>query len=82
MDFKDATGSWVDSGDVVPILGTMALQLGVLIYMSTLPYHYVQDEFITGYTSYTLPALSEIQWFAGYPAPGEWIAGFPILYYA
>ncbi|TVR75412.1 MAG: hypothetical protein EA415_04055, partial [Sphaerobacteraceae bacterium] len=69
--------------DDVPLLGAIVLiQLVGLLYMQTFPLHYVQDEFITGYTSYTLPSLTEIEWFRGYPGPGEWIAGFPILYYA
>jgi hypothetical protein len=67
----------------VPLLGAVILvQLTGLLYMQSFPFHYVQDEFITGYTSYTLPSIIEIEWFAGYPGPGEWIAGFPILYYA
>jgi hypothetical protein len=60
----------------------MALQLVALLYITRFPYHYVQDEFITGYTTYTLGSVTEIHWFAGYPEPGAWIAGFPVLYFA
>jgi 4-amino-4-deoxy-L-arabinose transferase-like glycosyltransferase len=73
---------WLQRGDLPLLVAVMAVQVFGLIYMSTFPFHYVQDEFITGYTSYTLSSITEIEWFAGYPAPGEWIAGFPILYYA
>jgi hypothetical protein len=71
--------NWVDLG---AIGGLMAMQLAGLLYMLRFPYHYVQDEFITGYTSYTLGPIPEVHWFAGYPEPGAWIAQFPILYYA
>jgi 4-amino-4-deoxy-L-arabinose transferase-like glycosyltransferase len=71
----------IDRRDL-PLIGAVLLvQLVGLIYMMSFPFHYVQDEFITGHTSYTLPPLTEIEWFAGYPPAGEWIAGFPILYY-
>ena len=73
---------WIERGDLPLIGAVMLVQLIGLIYMQTFPFHYVQDEFITGHASYTLPSISEVDWFAGYPAPGEWIAGFPILYYA
>jgi hypothetical protein len=67
----------------IPLLGIVFFaQLAGLLYMQRFPFHYVQDEFITGYTSYTLPSISSINWFTGYPTPGEWIAGFPVLYYA
>lgn len=73
---------WIERQDLPLIAAAMLVQLLGLLYMQSFSFHYVQDEFITGYTSYTLPGLTEIEWFAGYPAPGEWIAGFPILYYA
>jgi hypothetical protein len=72
---------WIDRQDLTLIGAVALIQLIALLYMQTFPFHYVQDEFITGYTSYTLPSLTEIEWYRGYPAPGEWIAGFPILYY-
>jgi hypothetical protein len=68
--------------DLAVVAAIMGAQLVALLYITSFPYHYVQDEFITGYTSYTLGPLREIHWFAGYPEPGTWIAGFPILYYA
>ena len=77
-----STERWIEREDVPLIGAAMLVQLLGLLYMQSFPFHYVQDEFITGYTTYTLPSLTEIEWFSGYPGPGEWIAGFPILYYA
>jgi 4-amino-4-deoxy-L-arabinose transferase-like glycosyltransferase len=68
--------------DIGILGGVMGLQLAALAYFSSFPLHYVQDEFITGYASYTLPAFHEINWFAGYPPEGQFIAQFPILYFA
>jgi hypothetical protein len=73
---------WIERADIPLLAAIMLVQFLGLLYMQTFTFHYVQDEFITGYTSYTLASLTEIEWFAGYPGPGEWIAGFPILYYA
>ncbi len=46
---------------------------------NTIPAHFHQDEFITAYTSLTLPKLSTINWFQGYP--DGWVAKFPILFH-
>jgi hypothetical protein len=79
---KPGSDRWIERADL-PLIGAVLLvQLISLLYMQTFPFHYVQDEFITGYTSYTLPSFTEIEWYRGYPGPGEWIAGFPVLYYA
>jgi hypothetical protein len=74
--------SAIEREDVPLIIAVMIVQMIGLLYMQSFPFHYVQDEFITGYTSYTLPSITEIEWYRGYPGGGEWIAGFPILYYA
>jgi hypothetical protein len=79
---KRAKNDGLTGVDLAVVAAIMGAQLVALLYITSFPYHYVQDEFITGYTTYTLGPLSEIHWFAGYPEPGAWIAGFPILYYA
>jgi len=43
------------------------------------PEHYHRDEFILAYTSFSLPPISQIDWFKGYP--DDWVAQFPILYH-
>lgn len=55
----------------------IALGLVIIRYVSLIPSHFHHDEFVLAYTSYTLPAFSRIDWFAGYPK--EWINQFSIL---
>ena len=62
----------------LPILLLVALQLALARYFGSFPLqHFHQDEFETAYASYSLPSLAQIQWFAGYPDPGLWVASFP-----
>jgi 4-amino-4-deoxy-L-arabinose transferase-like glycosyltransferase len=72
----------IEGADLAVLCGVLSLQLVALVYFSSFPLHFVQDEFITGYASYELPAFHEIDWFAGYPPEGQFIAQFPILYFA
>lgn len=53
--------------------------LGILWYFSSIPAHYHQDEFITGYTSWSLPPLTKIDWFAAFPP--VWVSQFPVLFH-
>ena len=68
--------------DVVLAGGVALLYLAGAAWFATRPGHFHFDEFITAYTSATLPAFGSIQWFAGYPDPGQWICQFPILFFA
>lgn len=51
----------------------------ILWYFGSVPSHYHQDEFITAYTSWTLPEIAKIDWFAGYPE--IWVSRFPVLFH-
>ena len=69
--------------DALPVAGLIVLQLALVRYFGTaFPTHFHQDEFITAYASYQLPAIGQINWYAAYPPPGEWVARFPILFFA
>ena len=62
----------------LPIVGLVALQLALARYFGSFSLeHFHQDEFETAYASYSLPSITQIQWFTGYPAPGLWVASFP-----
>lgn len=70
----------VERKDVIIISSLIVLQLGLLWYFSGFPSHYHYDDFIHAHSSHTLPSLSEIDWFRGYPLWG-FVAGYPILFY-
>ena len=63
---------------LIPIILAIS-QLGILGYFSSLPTHYHQDEFITAYTSWTLPPINKLDWFAVYPP--VWVSQFPVLFH-
>lgn len=68
--------------DVYAILVLISIQLPILAYYSGFPLHYVQDEFIPAFISYSLPHLSRIDWFAGYPLSKDmWVSQFPLLFF-
>lgn len=52
-----------------------------LWWFGTRPTHFHYDEFITAYTSYTLPIYRNINWFGVFPKPGEWVCQFPIFFH-
>lgn len=54
-------------------------ELGILWYFSSIPAHYHQDEFITAYTSWSLPPITKLDWFAAYPP--VWVSQFPVLFH-
>ncbi len=54
-------------------------QLGILWYFVRIPTHYHQDEFITAFTSWTLPPITKLDWFAAYPP--VWVSQFPVLFH-
>lgn len=63
------------------IIGLTLLQLVLLQYFSNFPLHYIQDEFISAYTSFDLPSLNELSWFSVFPNKDEWFAQFPMLFF-
>lgn len=65
--------------DIVFLIMLGAVALTTLSYFSSIPTHYHQDEFITAYTSFTLPRVSAIDWFAAYPP--VWVSQFPVLFH-
>jgi hypothetical protein len=52
-----------------------------LLYFGSFQMHFMQDEFISAYTSFNLPALQAINWFQGFPNMNQWVSQFPILYF-
>jgi dolichyl-phosphate-mannose-protein mannosyltransferase len=68
-------------GVALPILALVVLQLALVRYFGSFPLHGHRDEFLTAYTSYSLPNITQIGWFAGYPSLDEWVAQFPIFFF-
>jgi hypothetical protein len=68
------TEDWIFIGIVV------CIGLAVLTAFSSIPWHFHQDEFITAYTSWTLPSPTKIDWFGVYPP--VWVSQFPVLFHA
>lgn len=65
--------------DLVFLLIIGFVGLALLAYFSSIPSHYHQDEFITAYTSLSLPPMTKIDWFSAYPP--VWVSQFPILFH-
>lgn len=65
--------------DIVFLVPAGIVALILLAYFSSIPWHYHQDEFITAYTSWTLPSITKIDWFAAYP--DVWVSQFPVLFH-
>lgn len=57
------------------------IHIASLIYFGNFKTHFIQDEFITAYTSYHLPSFQVINWFQGFPEKDQWISQFPILFF-
>lgn len=68
--------------DALVLIPIILVQLGLVAYFAGFPDHFHQDEFVEAYTSYQLPSITRIDWFAGYPAKGTWVCQFPILFFA
>ena len=66
---------------IAPIALLVVVQLALLRYFGTFPTHFQHDEFITAYASWSLPDLTRIEWFVGYPEKGTWVCQFPILFF-
>src|SRR3989344_4945451 len=58
------------------------LYLSLLYFFSTYKFHYQEDEFITAFISFSLPPINQIDWFSVVPGKGDWVAQFPVLYFA
>ena len=80
FNWNSNQGKTIERKDVIIIASLIILQLGLLWYFSSFPGHYHYDDFIHAHSSHTLPPISEINWFAGYPVWG-FVAGYPILFY-
>jgi len=61
------------------LLPLLCVTILTLFYFSSFPVHYHQDEFITAYTSWTLPATGKLDWFAVYPE--VWVSRFPVIFH-
>lgn len=68
----------VDPWTVRWVVGFSILHILVLRFFGTFPTHYHQDEFITAFTSFSLP-LPDVNWFGTYPP--VWVARFPIVFH-
>lgn len=68
-----------ETRDILMLFFICMAQLAILWYFSSIPAHYHQDEFISAYTSWSLPSLTKIDWFAAYPT--VWVSQFPILFH-
>ena len=66
--------------DLLPLLVVVIAQL--ILYFSSFPFHYIQDEFITAHVAFNLPPLEKINWFAAFPDKNEWVVQFPVIFYA
>lgn len=82
MFWKKSTDQRVpllQKGDILFLVGTGVVGLTLLAYFSSISSHYHQDEFITAYTSLSLPPITKIDWFAAYPP--VWVSQFPVLFH-
>src|SRR5262249_29960919 len=65
------------------LIGVLAAaQVVSIVAFTRLPFHFHYDEFITAYASWELPRIDRIDWFRGYPGADEWLAHFPIVWFA
>lgn len=69
----------VQSIDIGVIVLSFMLFIALFTEVNKNHEHYHRDEFILSYTSLTLPPISQIDWFKGYP--DDWVAQSPILYH-
>ena len=65
--------------DILLLGGLALLTITTLLYFESFSTHYHQDEFITAYTSWTLPPVAHVDWFSAYPA--VWVSQFPVLFH-
>ena len=61
------------------LVGCCVIGVSILAVFSTIQSHYHQDEFITAFTSFTLPPIAKLDWFAAYPP--VWVSQFPVLFH-
>jgi sugar lactone lactonase YvrE len=66
--------------DVVILALALFASLDRLWAFASVPGHYHIDEFITAYTSYSLPDVVRLDWFADFP--DVWVCRFPVLFHA
>ncbi|OGG13615.1 hypothetical protein A2875_00420 [Candidatus Gottesmanbacteria bacterium RIFCSPHIGHO2_01_FULL_46_14] len=75
----ESKNRFIERKDWIYIVILCTIGLGLLWYFSAVTSHYHQDEFITAYTSWSLPGLTSIDWFAAYPP--VWVSQFPIVFH-
>lgn len=68
-----------DKIDIIFIIGSTVVHLIFLALLSSVSYHFHFDEFITAYTSLTLPSITNLNWFG--TLPKDWVAQFPLLFF-
>lgn len=67
--------------DVALIVILIILYLSLLQYFSHFPGQIHGDELVTAEVSFYLPPIDKINWFAGYPPNGWWVAEFPVYFF-
>jgi hypothetical protein len=68
--------------DLLIVAALAAGQIGLIAAFTRMPFHFHYDEFVTGYAAWALPSVDRIDWFRGYPSSDEWLARFPIVWFA
>lgn len=61
------------------LVGSVAISFVIIWFLGRTETHYHPDELVTAYASWSLPRLTQIDWFGSYPK--GWIAEFPVLFY-
>lgn len=74
-----SSGPLIDLRDMSLIVAIASIGVAFILLVENTPSHFHQDEFILAFASYTLPSLTHIDWFTGYPT--DYLAHFPIPYF-
>lgn len=82
MRVKNIKGYIFKYKELVFLFFVSFLYLSLLYFFSTYKFHYQEDEFITAFISFSLPPINTINWFSLVPDTGDWVAQFPVLYFA
>jgi 4-amino-4-deoxy-L-arabinose transferase-like glycosyltransferase len=68
--------------DALVVGGLVVAYLAAAAWFAGYPGHFHYDEVITAYASATLPPPTQLDPFAGFPAVGQWVCQFPIVFFA
>lgn len=61
------------------LVTSVAISFVIIWFFGRIETHYHPDELVTAYASWSLPKLTQIDWFGSYPK--GWIAEFPVIFY-